>query len=188
MIYRAFAIAAAASALLCIVIAAVWFRSFSAVQQVVAYHEHRYSLVVARGRFQLERCTCLETFTGEDGPVLEPTPYSERWTFRFGARAPDPNGECDRPNDEPSDAPSRPDQEDRHEIAAGPIWPATALTAAAPLLLVARRLSRSRSRPGCCRQCGYDLRGSTNRCPECGRQIGTAKVKDDVESNWRCDD
>jgi len=172
MIHRLFTIAAVISALLCIATAAVWVRSFSGVQQVVAYRQHRYSLAVDRGHFDLDRCTCREEFTGEDGPVFDPTPYSDRWTFRFGARAPDSNGECDTPTDGPFDAPSRPSQENRHQIAAGPVWPAAALMAAAPLALGMRRLRRSRTRPGCCRRSGYDLRASGTRCPECGTQMG----------------
>ena len=53
-----------------------------------------------------------------------------------------------------------------------PLWFPAALTAAMPALL-GRRLLRSarRERLGRCQSCGYDLRASKDRCPECGSII-----------------
>ena len=57
----------------------------------------------------------------------------------------------------------------RHAAVKFPHWLPAALTAAAPLLWL-RRYGRDRRRVtlGLCPTCGYDLRASPTRCPECG--------------------
>jgi hypothetical protein len=50
-----------------------------------------------------------------------------------------------------------------------PSWPAVLLTALPAVLWFGRRLStRQRIHAGRCRECGYDLRATPDRCPECG--------------------
>jgi hypothetical protein len=52
-----------------------------------------------------------------------------------------------------------------------PYWLALVLTAVPPAAWVAVRATarrRSRFDPSLCRACGYDLRGTPQRCPECG--------------------
>jgi hypothetical protein len=54
-----------------------------------------------------------------------------------------------------------------------PYWSLT-LVAALPLLVRTARVlhRRRRAAAGLCRNCGYDLRASGDRCPECGQAVG----------------
>jgi len=52
-----------------------------------------------------------------------------------------------------------------------PLWVLVLVFAAPPIGLVARRfvtLPQQRREAGCCPRCGYDLRATPRRCPECG--------------------
>ena len=50
-----------------------------------------------------------------------------------------------------------------------PFWPFLLVSGVPAALLFVRR--RNRFAPGCCKTCGYDLRASVRRCPECGTAI-----------------
>jgi hypothetical protein len=47
-------------------------------------------------------------------------------------------------------------------------YAAIVLLTAACAVLASRRALRKQHRPGRCHRCGYDLRATPDRCPECG--------------------
>jgi hypothetical protein len=61
-----------------------------------------------------------------------------------------------------------------------PCWSAAVCFSALPLswawLFQTRRRRDRRSRRGLCRSCGYDLRASAGRCPECGAVPAEARA------------
>jgi hypothetical protein len=67
-------------------------------------------------------------------------------------------------------------------------WLPAALLAVPPALwlwrLPARRAGRARSRSfrGLCPGCGYDLRGTPERCPECGADASVSSSKSEIEA------
>ena len=55
-----------------------------------------------------------------------------------------------------------------------PLWPVVVVSGILPGLRLWRRVRRRISaRKGCCRECGYDLRATPDRCPECGAAAPT---------------
>jgi hypothetical protein len=60
-----------------------------------------------------------------------------------------------------------------------PCWFLLLLTGLAPANWVRRQFRQRRRRiEGRCSSCGYDLRGSPDRCPECGKACGAANPAD----------
>ena len=56
-----------------------------------------------------------------------------------------------------------------------PHWLPALLLSLAPARRLVRRLQcRRRARAGLCPRCGYDLRATRDRCPECGAAGGVA--------------
>jgi len=61
---------------------------------------------------------------------------------------------------------------------AAPLWLVVLVSGVWPVLglgfaIKRKRELRRRSRVGFCQKCGYDLRATPTRCPECGWEIGT---------------
>jgi hypothetical protein len=63
-----------------------------------------------------------------------------------------------------------------------PYWFVFALVLA-PMLLTSVRSFRRRHRKGHCVKCNYDLRASTDRCPECGQPIPPKNSAKSPETN-----
>jgi hypothetical protein len=160
---RLFTLAAAGSAVLCVASVTAWARSHYATD----------ALIYGRGHWST-------MITSIDG-VLElkvarsERPWSPGWTFDH--RPPDPTytlttnptlwGEmgffaysADYPGI-------------RSRGVAVPFWLLCLSTAILPMAAVRRRLYQKEP-PAICRRCGYDLRATPERCPECGAVTGSA--------------
>jgi hypothetical protein len=65
-------------------------------------------------------------------------------------------------------------------------WVLVALTAPLPIIWFIRRRRESRwRRLGLCSKCGYDLRATPDRCPECGTETSTVVLRAIPQPRWR---
>jgi hypothetical protein len=73
-----------------------------------------------------------------------------------------------------TDRSKAPDIELRYD-AATPHWSLVASAMILPFVWIIRRRRGQRYAPGQCHSCGYDLRATPDRCPECGTVLQAAK-------------
>jgi hypothetical protein len=191
MIRRVFTVASVLSLLLCIALAALWVRSCSTGDSYFTEHGDRdFTLMSACGVLRLVEHQGVPGTHGRHGLTHgKPYPTSNdpdpgepgirshlrvpglSWLISNGGRTTTPVGIPPSLLPPPGSTftffPSI-----KVNVS---YWLLMTLAAILPALrLVAWRRARRRRGSGCCAACGYDLRASKDRCPECGTMIQPA--------------
>ena len=177
MLLRSYTLASALSLLLCAGAVAFWIRGYSVEDRVRWIRADQagwraLTAINARGRLAI---TALREPTGAT-PVGGSTGVSYQ-RESLGTFVPEANidpvaawefgGTIYQPTNSVAHFPSV-----RYQLLVIPWWQFTTTAAFAPLVWLSgstRRWRKSqRVRTSQCKRCGYDLRASPNRCPECG--------------------
>jgi hypothetical protein len=170
------------SCVLCLVFTGCWIRSYYSFAQIIALGNHYFRLCSTGGQVRFTYSTHgpdlggyqivadsqaqakYSTFSGKRNPFSQ----WKRWGFDV-AYTPAARGLLDTYGGVPTNF---------NDIAI-PYWFITSLvTLPLPLLMIFKwRTRRVRLRRGQCVRCGYDLRASNGRCPECGTMETTSSEK-----------
>jgi hypothetical protein len=150
---KLFTLCSAVSLLLCAAVCVLWVRSQFA-QEVASFElasGRRIMLGWGDGQFLID-CRL--------GTAVKPLPGNEGWRWKSGqpTRLYPNSAYVYRP-------------EYVRLVLIGPFWIPALVTGAGPLFYIGWRIARrSRSKAGHCAHCGYDLRATPGRCPECGTE------------------
>jgi hypothetical protein len=159
----------ALSLLLCVAVVALWVRSYSVSDAIMygggagecgAQSLHGAIVVVTTSRSHTPRTFRWDSFDGTLGSVWgSHRSLPNRLGFGYVAQAValPPNSALALP------------AVIQQRLLVVPLWFLVALFASLPLLRLYAALRRRRiGRLGLCSSCGYDLRATPGRCPECG--------------------
>jgi hypothetical protein len=177
-------------------LAVVWARSFGGIERAtLTVGGATYSLSAWRGALRASRTTYATgalslgpPFITITGPRTPPPPGLAY------ARAPHPDRleelawEADRPRFEVNEYQrahaigSEAARVEQTWYCSAPCWAGLAAAAVPPGVLLAARVAsvrqrRRRVRMGVCPTCGYDLRATSGRCPECGAKVPTRSTE-----------
>ena len=162
------------SLLLCVMVCALWVRSCAVADGLTHigrvgwavlpapgggtreyYVFQSFQITVSNGRFRLDRW---RTATGTAGRGDRDT----GWRYRAYEPAPWTRGDVLRMG-------FGFNKRGANMVVIVPAWALAAVTGAPPALLIIQKLRRRKRRvAGLCPACGYDLRATPDKCPECG--------------------
>jgi hypothetical protein len=161
---------------LLIVAAAFWARSYSEQDEISVTRGRFYALETAAGRFRFAAFTEYDLAVVATGQWC---PYCDHSRIEFSSGDPDRSVlehhflgfGCEASSELSRDGFGWPTVRIWKHAVEAPAWFICGLFLPPPIAWVVRHCrSRStrHSRDGACRSCGYDLRATPGRCPECG--------------------